>query len=231
MPHELHHRRGAPPLLRRRCRRCRGLRSTRFSKRRAHDDARRAIGRRSRSSQKHSVATSAVGAAVFRRGCRASDTARATGPSRSISACSIRMGSAWCASAAAMTAPSANACLRFSPARRSRRRPARAPRASASPITTRCGSGWRRGSRPAPGSSLPRPSRPELPEFAGESLRYDPHHPFDGERVPAMFALVRDIRSNKPQAIHRTRDVRGAARITTCTGKTAWRSARSPAAV
>ena len=51
-------------------------------------------------------ATSAVGAAVFRRGCRASDTARATGPSRSISACSIRMGSAWCALAAAMTAPS-----------------------------------------------------------------------------------------------------------------------------
>ena len=43
-----------------------------------------------------------------------------------------------------------------------------------------------------------------LPEFAGESLRYDPHHPFDGERVPAMLALVRDIRSNQPMALHRS---------------------------
>lgn len=44
-----------------------------------------------------------------------------------------------------------------------------------------------------------------LPDHAaGEALRYHPACPFAGKRTPAMVALVRDIRSNVPKAIHRT---------------------------
>lgn len=44
-----------------------------------------------------------------------------------------------------------------------------------------------------------------LPEgAAGEALRFHPRCPFGRERTPAMVALVRDIRTNEPIAIHRT---------------------------
>lgn len=45
----------------------------------------------------------------------------------------------------------------------------------------------------------------ELPrEAAGEAIRYHPNCYFDGEKVPAMISLVRDIRTNEPMAVHRT---------------------------
>jgi hypothetical protein len=45
----------------------------------------------------------------------------------------------------------------------------------------------------------------ELPgDAAGEAIRFHMTCPFMGERAPAMVALVRDIRTNKPVAIHRT---------------------------
>jgi putative DNA primase/helicase len=37
----------------------------------------------------------------------------------------------------------------------------------------------------------------------GEVLRFHPACPFDGERVPCMIALVRNIHTNTPQAVHR----------------------------
>src|SRR5262249_49019139 len=43
-----------------------------------------------------------------------------------------------------------------------------------------------------------------LPADAAEVLRYHPACPFAGEKPPAMVALVRNIESNEPQAIHRT---------------------------
>lgn len=43
-----------------------------------------------------------------------------------------------------------------------------------------------------------------LPADAGEVLRYHPACPFAGTRTPAMIALVRNIRTDAPQAIHRT---------------------------
>lgn len=44
-----------------------------------------------------------------------------------------------------------------------------------------------------------------LPEgAAGEAVRYHPSCPFKRERTPAMIALVRDVASNAPKAIHRT---------------------------
>ncbi|CAO4184146.1 Virulence-associated protein E [Methylorubrum extorquens] len=43
-----------------------------------------------------------------------------------------------------------------------------------------------------------------LPGEAGEVLRYHPDCPFAGTRTPAMIALVRNIRTDAPQAIHRT---------------------------
>lgn len=42
------------------------------------------------------------------------------------------------------------------------------------------------------------------PEAAGLTLRFHPACPFFGERVPAMVALVRNVRTDKPVAIHRT---------------------------
>lgn len=39
---------------------------------------------------------------------------------------------------------------------------------------------------------------------AGEAIRYHPSCPFKRERTPAMVALVRDIATNAPRAIHRT---------------------------
>ena len=45
----------------------------------------------------------------------------------------------------------------------------------------------------------------ELPdEAAGEALRFHPACPFAGKRTPAMVALVRDVVTNEPKAIHRT---------------------------
>jgi putative DNA primase/helicase len=41
-------------------------------------------------------------------------------------------------------------------------------------------------------------------ETAGTAIRYDAAHSFAGGRTSAMLALVRDIHTNKPQAIHRT---------------------------
>ena len=42
------------------------------------------------------------------------------------------------------------------------------------------------------------------PETVGASLRYHPRCPFGSRRVPAMVALLRDIVTDKPVAIHRT---------------------------
>lgn len=42
------------------------------------------------------------------------------------------------------------------------------------------------------------------PEAAGATLRFHPACPFNGERVPAMVALVRDIATDRPIAVHRT---------------------------
>ncbi len=39
---------------------------------------------------------------------------------------------------------------------------------------------------------------------AGEAVRFHPNCPFDGQRVPAMVCLVRDVVTNEPRAIHRT---------------------------
>jgi putative DNA primase/helicase len=41
-------------------------------------------------------------------------------------------------------------------------------------------------------------------EGAGEAIRFHPACPFGVVRVPAMVALVRDVRTDKPKAIHRT---------------------------
>jgi putative DNA primase/helicase len=47
--------------------------------------------------------------------------------------------------------------------------------------------------------------RLELPEkAAGEVIRFHPACPFGAERFPALICLVRNIRTNQPQAIHRT---------------------------
>jgi hypothetical protein len=44
----------------------------------------------------------------------------------------------------------------------------------------------------------------------GHALRFHAACPFGGQRVPCMVALVSDIRTNKPQAVHRTAvDVEG----------------------
>lgn len=41
-------------------------------------------------------------------------------------------------------------------------------------------------------------------EAAGEAIRFHPRCPFNGAQVPAMVALVRDVVTNEPKAIHRT---------------------------
>lgn len=41
-------------------------------------------------------------------------------------------------------------------------------------------------------------------EAAGEAIRFHPACPFGRARVPAIVALVRDVQSNEPKAIHRT---------------------------
>jgi hypothetical protein len=41
-------------------------------------------------------------------------------------------------------------------------------------------------------------------EGLGGALRYHPACPFGAHRTPAMVALVRDVRTNEPRAIHRT---------------------------
>jgi putative DNA primase/helicase len=41
-------------------------------------------------------------------------------------------------------------------------------------------------------------------EAAGEAIRFHPDCPFKGTLVPAMVALVRDVITNQPKAIHRT---------------------------
>lgn len=43
-----------------------------------------------------------------------------------------------------------------------------------------------------------------LPDDPGAVLRYHPSCPFAGDRTPAMVALVRDVVTNAPIAIHRT---------------------------
>lgn len=43
-----------------------------------------------------------------------------------------------------------------------------------------------------------------LPNDAHDVIRYAPTCPFAGARTPAMVALVRNVRTNEPQAIHRT---------------------------
>lgn len=43
-----------------------------------------------------------------------------------------------------------------------------------------------------------------LPDGLGEVLRYHDGCPFAGTHTPAMVALVRNIRTDRPQAIHRT---------------------------
>ncbi|SOR30301.1 Virulence-associated protein E [Methylorubrum extorquens] len=43
-----------------------------------------------------------------------------------------------------------------------------------------------------------------LPDNPGEVLRYHDGCPFAGTHTPAMVALVRNIRTDRPQAIHRT---------------------------
>ena len=43
-----------------------------------------------------------------------------------------------------------------------------------------------------------------VPEDAAEVLRYHPSCPFAGQRVPAMVALVRNVVTDAPQAVHRT---------------------------
>jgi hypothetical protein len=43
-----------------------------------------------------------------------------------------------------------------------------------------------------------------LPERAGAVLRYHPACPFADSRTPAMLALVRDVQTNRPIALHRT---------------------------
>jgi putative DNA primase/helicase len=40
--------------------------------------------------------------------------------------------------------------------------------------------------------------------FLDEVFRYHPNCPFGGERLPCMLALVRDIKTDKPLAVHRT---------------------------
>ena len=42
------------------------------------------------------------------------------------------------------------------------------------------------------------------PEAAGEALRFHPACPFAGQRTPALIALVGDVVTNEPKAIHRT---------------------------
>jgi putative DNA primase/helicase len=45
----------------------------------------------------------------------------------------------------------------------------------------------------------------DLPdEAAGEAIRFHPRCPFKGQRTPCTVALVRDIVTNEPKAIHRT---------------------------
>lgn len=44
----------------------------------------------------------------------------------------------------------------------------------------------------------------QLFEGLGRAIRYHPACPFGPHRTPAMVALVRDIRTNEPRAIHRT---------------------------
>ncbi|MCJ2065897.1 toprim domain-containing protein [Methylobacterium sp. J-088] len=44
----------------------------------------------------------------------------------------------------------------------------------------------------------------QLFEGLGRAIRYHPSCPFGPHRTPAMVALVRDIRTNEPRAIHRT---------------------------
>ena len=45
----------------------------------------------------------------------------------------------------------------------------------------------------------------DLPEeAAGEAIRFHPACPFGGARTAAMVALVRDVNTNEPKAIHRT---------------------------
>jgi hypothetical protein len=41
-------------------------------------------------------------------------------------------------------------------------------------------------------------------ELIGATVRYHPACPFAGERTPTMLALVRDILTDKPKAVHRT---------------------------
>jgi hypothetical protein len=43
-----------------------------------------------------------------------------------------------------------------------------------------------------------------LPPGGEEAIRFHPQCPFKGERVPAMVALLRDIRTDDPCGIHRT---------------------------
>ncbi|MEG9525085.1 MAG: toprim domain-containing protein [Hyphomicrobiales bacterium] len=43
-----------------------------------------------------------------------------------------------------------------------------------------------------------------LPDDAQTVIRYAPACPFAGERTPAMIALVRNVVTNQPQAVHRT---------------------------
>src|SRR6185312_4224456 len=54
-------------------------------------------------------------------------------------------------------------------------------------------------------SPRPRGRGVELPdEAAGRAIRFHPACPFFDQRTPAIVALVRDVVTNEPKAIHRT---------------------------
>ena len=44
----------------------------------------------------------------------------------------------------------------------------------------------------------------DIDEAAGHALRFHPFCPFAGRRMPCMVALVRDVVTDEPKAVHRT---------------------------
>jgi putative DNA primase/helicase len=67
-----------------------------------------------------------------------------------------------------------------------------------------------------------------LPHAGGEVVRFHPDCPFNGrDRTPCMIALIRNIASNAPQAIHRTPLNPDGTQQRTANGKT-WRLSLGP---
>lgn len=62
---------------------------------------------------------------------------------------------------------------------------------------------WR-AARPIEGTPAERYLRRRGLDYRGEALRWHPDCPFRGDRSGALVALVRNIITNEPQAIHRT---------------------------